>query len=59
MFWKLVLDLPKTLLFNFYYLPVRDAIKLPFHVDYRTRIQSLGNQVLAGIGQLSWQKNIM
>lgn len=44
MFWKLILDLPKTLLFNFYYLPVKDAIKLPFHVDYRTKIQSLGKR---------------
>lgn len=44
MFLKLIMDLPKTLLFNFYYLPIKYAIKLPFHVDFRTKIQSLGKR---------------
>lgn len=39
-----VLDIPKTLLFNFYYLPFRDAIKFPFHVAYDTKIKSLGRR---------------
>lgn len=37
MFLKSLLDIPKSVLFNFYYLPFKDAIKFPFHVDYRTK----------------------
>lgn len=44
MFFKLLLDLPKTILFNFYYCPLKDAVKLPFHVDFRTKIKKLGRR---------------
>lgn len=44
MFLKSLLDIPKSVLFNFYYLPFKDAIKFPFHVDYRTKIQNMGNR---------------
>lgn len=39
-----ILDLPKTLFFNFYYLPVKDAMRLPFRVDHGTRIKSMGKR---------------
>ena len=44
MFLKSLLDIPKSVLFNFYYLPFKDAIKFPFHVDYRIKIQNMGNR---------------
>ncbi|USD32690.1 MULTISPECIES: acyltransferase [Vibrio] len=36
---------PKTLFFNFYYLPLSQAIKLPILVNHRTKFVSLGGKV--------------
>lgn len=43
-FFELLLDLPKTLFINFYYLPVKRAIKLPIRVSYDVKIGSLGKR---------------
>lgn len=40
-----LLSFPKTLLFNFWYLPFRDAIKLPFAVSHRVWLMELGGRV--------------
>lgn len=39
-----LLDLPKTLLFNFYYLPFKKAIKLPIRVSHKVRIGKMGKR---------------
>lgn len=39
-----LLNLPKTLFFNFYYLPLKQAIKLPFRVSYKTKICRMGKR---------------
>lgn len=33
-----IVSLPKTICFNFRYLPLRQAVKLPAFIDYKTRI---------------------
>jgi len=40
-----LLGFPKTLLFNFRYLPFSDAIKLPFAVSHRVWLMELGGRV--------------
>lgn len=40
-----LLGLPKTLLFNFRYLPLRDAVKLPFTVSHRVWLMELSGRV--------------
>ena len=37
-------DLPITIFFNFYYLPIKDAIKLPFKVSHRIKIKNMGRR---------------
>lgn len=37
--------IPKTLVFNFKYFPVRDAIKLPIIVSHRVRLQKMNGSV--------------
>ena len=37
--------IPKTLLFNFYYLPLKQAIKLPLIVSHRVKIERLSGQI--------------
>lgn len=36
---------PKTLFFNFYYLPFRQAIRLPILVNHRTKFVALGGKL--------------
>ena len=43
--WDLLLGLPKTLLFNFHYLPFAQACKLPVLVSRRVKLVKLGGQV--------------
>lgn len=38
--------IPKTLFFNFYYLPLNQAFKLPILVNHRTKFVELGGKVL-------------
>jgi len=41
--------IPKTLLFNFYYLPLKQSLKLPIIVSHRVKIEKLsGNVILKG-----------
>lgn len=42
--FKIVLDLPKTIFINFYYLPLKRAIKLPIRVSYDVKIGALGKR---------------
>jgi acetyltransferase-like isoleucine patch superfamily enzyme len=37
--------IPKTLFFNFYYLPFHQAIKLPILVNHRTKFVALGGRI--------------
>lgn len=37
-------NIPKTILFNFYYLPFKQAIKFPIFVGSRVKISSLGDR---------------
>lgn len=37
----LILSLPKILIFNFYYLPFKQAIKLPIFISYRLKIRDM------------------
>jgi UDP-3-O-[3-hydroxymyristoyl] glucosamine N-acyltransferase len=47
--WRLILGLPKTLLFNFYYFPISRAWRLPVLVSHRMKLVLLGGEVsLAG-----------
>lgn len=39
-----ILSIPKTLLFNFYYLPFTDAVKLPIKVSRKVKIGSMGGR---------------
>lgn len=39
-----ILSLPKTVFFNLYYFPIKEAIKLPVFVSYKCRVASLGNR---------------
>lgn len=41
-----LLGLPKTLLFNFWYLPLRDALKLPFALSHRVWLMELSGRVV-------------
>lgn len=43
--WLVLLGLPKTLLFNFRYLPLRQAVKLPILVSHRVAICDFGGTV--------------
>lgn len=43
--WLVLLGLPKTLLFNFRYLPLRQAVKLPILVSHRVAICGFGGTV--------------
>lgn len=36
-----ILSLPKTLIFNFYYLPFQQAIKLPIFISYRLKLRDM------------------
>ena len=36
-----ILSLPKTLIFNFYYLPFNQAIKLPIFISYRLKLRDM------------------
>lgn len=42
--FELLLDLPKTIIINFYYLPIKQVIKLPIRVSHNVRIRSLGRR---------------
>ena len=39
-----ILSIPKTLLFNFYYLPFMDAVRLPIIVSRKVKIGSMGSR---------------
>ncbi|MCM2267376.1 MAG: acyltransferase [Elusimicrobiales bacterium] len=41
----LLLGLPKTLLFNFKYFPLRDALKLPVYVSHRVWLMEMSGEV--------------
>jgi acetyltransferase-like isoleucine patch superfamily enzyme len=43
--WLVLLGLPKTVLFNFRYLPLRQAVKLPILVSHRVAICDFGGTV--------------
>jgi acetyltransferase-like isoleucine patch superfamily enzyme len=43
--WLVLLGLPKTLLFNFRYLPLRQAVRLPILVSHRVAICDFGGTV--------------
>lgn len=51
-FHKLLLgirSIPKTLLFNFRYFPIKDAIKIPIIVSHRVAIQKFGGKVIIDV----------
>lgn len=39
-----IMDLPVTLYFNFYYLPFRQAIKLPMAISHKIKIAKMGKK---------------
>lgn len=41
-----LLGLPKTLLFNFHYFPLKTAIKLPVWLTHKVRLKSLKGKVV-------------
>jgi acetyltransferase-like isoleucine patch superfamily enzyme len=43
--WRLVLGLPKTLIFNFHYFPLTQAWRLPVLVSHRVKLVRLGGTV--------------
>ncbi len=43
--WLVLLGLPKTVLFNFRYLPIRQAVRLPILVSHRVAICDFGGTV--------------
>ena len=43
--WRLLLGLPKTLIFNFRYFPFAQACKLPVLVSHRMTLVRLGGRV--------------
>jgi acetyltransferase-like isoleucine patch superfamily enzyme len=46
--WRLVLGLPKTLVFNFHYFPLSRAWHLPVLVSHRVKFAKLGGAVSLG-----------
>lgn len=42
--FKIILDLPKTIFINLYYLPLKRAIKLPIRVSHDVKIGALGKR---------------
>ena len=44
MIFEYLLSIPKTVFFNFYYLPIKNALKLPIIVSYRVKIGKLGKR---------------
>lgn len=42
---RLALALPKTIIFNFRYLPLREALKLPFLISHNVVLRKLGGRV--------------
>ncbi len=40
-----ILSLPKTLIFNFYYLPFQQAIKLPVFISYRLKLRDMRGSI--------------
>jgi len=40
-----ILSLPKTLLFNFYYLPFHQAIKLPIFIPYNIKLREMKGNI--------------
>lgn len=47
-----LLDLPKTLYFNFYYFPFRDAVKLPLYVSRKVKIGHMGSRNSLSLSQI-------
>lgn len=43
--WLGIAAIPKTVLFNFRYLPLKDAVKFPFIVSHRVALQKLSGKV--------------
>ncbi len=43
-----ILSLPKTLIFNFYYLPFKQAIKLPIFISYRLKLRDMRGTITIG-----------
>lgn len=41
----LLISLPKTLIFNFYYFPFLTALRLPIFVSHRVWLSKLGGQI--------------
>lgn len=41
-FFKAILSIPKTIVFNFLHLPMKQAIKLPIWVHYSTSMSVRG-----------------
>ena len=48
-FLMLVTDLPKTILFNFTYFPLKVAIKFPVFVSHRVFLLNLKGKVKLGV----------
>ena len=44
--WEIIRSMPKTIWFNFKYLPIRQAIKLPIWVTYKSRINIKGKIII-------------
>lgn len=62
-FFEKIIDIPKTLYFNFYYLPFEKAIKLPLYVSHTIKIKNMGkrgslylNEVKRGIVKIGVSK---
>ena len=45
MMFLLLCGIPKTILFNFHYLPLKEAIKLPILVSHRVWLMEMGGKV--------------
>lgn len=43
---KYFLSFPKTVYFNFHYLPFKQAMKLPIWINYNVKLENLGGKVI-------------
>lgn len=43
-FFSVIIDIPITVFFNFYYFPVKQAIKFPIIVSHKIRLQNMGKR---------------
>lgn len=52
LYLKYLFSLPKSVLFNFRHLPLRQAVKLPFYIRYGTRISVKGRIMIEDVNHI-------